>query len=117
VIERASGQDRLPQVTPRQLLVAVVRCLVGFRGDASTKRYGPASQTRSESLRSLMRSDFRRGRVFWTMSFLDLEFIGPGASTMYTFNVLCVLIIAVIAINLPHQPHRVRRVKARHVRF
>ena len=56
-------------------------------------------------------------RETWTKSFLDLEFIGPGASTMYTFNVLCVLIIAVIAVNLPHQPHRVRRVKSLRVRF
>jgi hypothetical protein len=56
-------------------------------------------------------------QISWTESFLELEFIGPGASTMNTLCILSVLIIAVIAVNLPHRPHRVRRVKSVHVRF
>jgi len=56
-------------------------------------------------------------QVFWTMPFLDLELIRPGASTMHIFSVLSVLIIAIIAINLPDRPRKPRRVKHLHVQF
>jgi hypothetical protein len=53
----------------------------------------------------------------WTASFLDLDFKGPGASTMNTLAILNVLFIAVIAVTLPHRPPQARRAKCLKVRF
>jgi hypothetical protein len=63
----------------------------------------------------MLHKGFHHDQVFWTKSFLDVEFILVEASTMNIFPILSVLFIGLIAITLPHRPRRVRR--GLHVRF